>query len=293
MSPWTRVAFLLWRIIERKVRAEHNSVCELITIGKAGRSIHGVEMRVALILWLWVHHGPHFSSYSGCWHLKQWPSSSSWAARGVWESCSWTQLPMPWPISSPSSTACRESSSSWCTVSSASRYHSLTPSQHPFHSHSSQWADSEHALSLQVREQYRQWLKEIKKTKVDSEKYTLSSMAMSESSKDNVVGPTLLSEPFMNWSTQVAHAHHTGQPACIAGDALAWLPMPSLVDTLQGISFSWIEVFPYFHSLCFCAHLNLTDDYLLTPHVCRTPTLCDLVHVVFNLTKWEDTKTSS
>ena len=28
--------------------------------------VHGVEMRVALILWLWVHHGPHFSSYSGC-----------------------------------------------------------------------------------------------------------------------------------------------------------------------------------------------------------------------------------
>ncbi|XP_045048529.2 adhesion G protein-coupled receptor E2-like isoform X2 [Desmodus rotundus] len=41
-------------------------------------------------------------------------------------------------------------------------------------------------LSQQVQEQYRQWLKEIKKTKVDSEKYTLSSMAMSESSKDNV-----------------------------------------------------------------------------------------------------------
>ncbi|XP_053519780.1 adhesion G protein-coupled receptor E2-like isoform X3 [Artibeus jamaicensis] len=41
-------------------------------------------------------------------------------------------------------------------------------------------------LSQQVWEQYRQWLKRIKKTKVDSEKYTLSSMAMSEASKDNV-----------------------------------------------------------------------------------------------------------
>ncbi|XP_045048542.2 adhesion G protein-coupled receptor E2 isoform X2 [Desmodus rotundus] len=41
-------------------------------------------------------------------------------------------------------------------------------------------------LSKQVWEQYRQWFKEIKKTKVDSEKYTLSSMAMSEASKDNV-----------------------------------------------------------------------------------------------------------
>ena len=38
-------------------------------------------------------------------------------------------------------------------------------------------------------------------------------------------------------------------------------------------------------SLCFCAHLYLADNYLLTPRVCRTPTLCDLVHVVFNLTK--------
>ncbi|XP_036898686.1 adhesion G protein-coupled receptor E2-like, partial [Sturnira hondurensis] len=41
-------------------------------------------------------------------------------------------------------------------------------------------------LSQQVWEQYRRWLKQIKKTKVDSEKYTLSSMAMSEASKDNV-----------------------------------------------------------------------------------------------------------
>ncbi|XP_035888245.1 adhesion G protein-coupled receptor E2-like isoform X2 [Phyllostomus discolor] len=41
-------------------------------------------------------------------------------------------------------------------------------------------------LSQQVREQYRQWLKGIKKTKADSGKYTLSSMAMSEASKDNV-----------------------------------------------------------------------------------------------------------
>ncbi|KAF6092088.1 hypothetical protein HJG60_000357 [Phyllostomus discolor] len=44
-------------------------------------------------------------------------------------------------------------------------------------------------LSQQVREQYRQRLKGIKKTKADSGKYTLSSMAMSEASKDNVISP--------------------------------------------------------------------------------------------------------
>nr|KAF6283205.1 hypothetical protein mPipKuh1_000353 [Pipistrellus kuhlii] len=42
-------------------------------------------------------------------------------------------------------------------------------------------------LSQQVREQYRKWLKGFKETKVDSEKYTLSSRAMSEVSKHNVV----------------------------------------------------------------------------------------------------------
>ncbi|XP_045429496.1 adhesion G protein-coupled receptor E2-like [Pipistrellus kuhlii] len=41
-------------------------------------------------------------------------------------------------------------------------------------------------LSQQVREQYRKWLKGFKETKVDSEKYTLSSRAMSEVSKHNV-----------------------------------------------------------------------------------------------------------
>ncbi|XP_066202938.1 adhesion G protein-coupled receptor E2-like isoform X3 [Saccopteryx leptura] len=40
-------------------------------------------------------------------------------------------------------------------------------------------------LSQQVQEQYRKWLKEIKKTKADSETYTLSSRAMSEASKSS------------------------------------------------------------------------------------------------------------
>lgn len=47
------------------------------------------------------------------------------------------------------------------------------------------WADSEHAL--QVREQYRKWLKRIKKTKAESEKYTLSSRTMSDGCKHSEV----------------------------------------------------------------------------------------------------------
>ncbi|XP_054418067.1 adhesion G protein-coupled receptor E2-like [Pteronotus mesoamericanus] len=38
-------------------------------------------------------------------------------------------------------------------------------------------------LSQQVREQYRKWLRGVRKAKVDSEKYTLSSMATSEASR--------------------------------------------------------------------------------------------------------------
>ncbi|XP_066128153.1 adhesion G protein-coupled receptor E2-like isoform X2 [Saccopteryx bilineata] len=40
-------------------------------------------------------------------------------------------------------------------------------------------------LSQQVQEQYRKWLKKIKKTKADSETYTLSSRAVSEASKSS------------------------------------------------------------------------------------------------------------
>ena len=85
-----------------------------------GRSIH--EWRWE---WLWLYQELTFSSYSGCWHLKPQLSSSSWDAHGFWESCRWDRLPTSWPTSSPSSTACRASSSSWCTASSASRYHCL------------------------------------------------------------------------------------------------------------------------------------------------------------------------
>ncbi|XP_066202997.1 adhesion G protein-coupled receptor E2-like isoform X2 [Saccopteryx leptura] len=42
-------------------------------------------------------------------------------------------------------------------------------------------------LSQQVREQYRKWLRGVRKTRTDSENYTLSSRAMSEVSKHNVV----------------------------------------------------------------------------------------------------------
>ncbi|KAM5308510.1 adhesion G protein-coupled receptor E2-like isoform 2-T2 [Glossophaga mutica] len=41
-------------------------------------------------------------------------------------------------------------------------------------------------LSQQVREQYRQWLKGVRKIRADSETYTLSSRAMAEASKGNV-----------------------------------------------------------------------------------------------------------
>ena len=47
------------------------------------------------------------------------------------------------------------------------------------------WADSEHAL--QVREQYRKWLKRIRKTKAKSENYTLSSRTMSDGCKHSEV----------------------------------------------------------------------------------------------------------
>lgn len=40
-------------------------------------------------------------------------------------------------------------------------------------------------LSQQVQEQYRKWLKGVKETKANSEKYTRSSRAMSEVSKHN------------------------------------------------------------------------------------------------------------
>ncbi|XP_059552644.1 adhesion G protein-coupled receptor E2-like [Myotis daubentonii] len=42
-------------------------------------------------------------------------------------------------------------------------------------------------LNQQVREQYRKWWKGVRKTKADSEKYTLSSRAMSDVPKHNVV----------------------------------------------------------------------------------------------------------
>ena len=106
----------------------------------------------ALIVLLRVHCEPLFSSY-GCWHLK--PQFSS--------------------------------SSSWCTASSASRYHYLTPPQDSSNHHSSLWADPEHDLPLQVQKQYKIRFKQIKKTKAESEEYTISSRAISESSKHSEV----------------------------------------------------------------------------------------------------------
>ncbi|XP_034854207.1 adhesion G protein-coupled receptor E2-like [Mirounga leonina] len=41
-------------------------------------------------------------------------------------------------------------------------------------------------LSQQVREQYKKWFKGVRKTKAESEKYTLSSGTMSDASKHSV-----------------------------------------------------------------------------------------------------------
>ena len=102
-----------------KNKTNHNPVSEVIT-NRKGRNIHGWRWE-----WLWLCQELTFSSYPGCWHLKPQLSSSSWDARGFWDSCRWDRLPTSWPTSSPSSTACRVSSSSWCTAFSASRYHCL------------------------------------------------------------------------------------------------------------------------------------------------------------------------
>nr|KAF6283206.1 adhesion G protein-coupled receptor E2 [Pipistrellus kuhlii] len=87
-------------------------------------------------------------------------------------------------------------------------------------------------LSQQVQAQYRKWLKGVKETKVDSEKYTLSSRAMCKVSKHNVLMPITLDN--LTYSR----------------DALGWLALSLLVDSSQGISMSTMEVFLYFHSLC-------------------------------------------
>ena len=183
-----------------------------------GRSIH--EWRWE---WLCLYQELTFSSYSGCWHLKPQLSSSSWDARGFWESCRWDRLPASWPTSSPSSTACRVSSSSWCTASSASRYHYLTPPQDSPNPHSSLWADPEHDLLLQVQKQYKIRFKGIKKTKAESEEYTLSSRAISEPSKHSEVRsctvPQSTSLTDQLSSTCLSH-WTTGYKV---GDTLLWL----------------------------------------------------------------------
>lgn len=145
--------------------------------------MHRSKMRMALIVLLRVHHEPPFSSYPGCWHLKLQLSSSSWDAHGVWESCRWDQLPTSWPTSSPSSTACRASSSSWCIASSANRYYCLNPTQDFPQPHSFQWVDPACDFPLQVWEQYGKWFKGIDITKSKSEKYTLSSKTTSDACK--------------------------------------------------------------------------------------------------------------
>ncbi|XP_036158627.1 LOW QUALITY PROTEIN: adhesion G protein-coupled receptor E2-like [Myotis myotis] len=59
-------------------------------------------------------------------------------------------------------------------------------------------------LNQQVREQYRKWWKGVRKTKADSEKYTLSSRAMSDVPKHNVVRSCIAPEHFTD---RVPHAN--------------------------------------------------------------------------------------
>ncbi|XP_044768937.1 LOW QUALITY PROTEIN: adhesion G protein-coupled receptor E2-like [Neomonachus schauinslandi] len=56
-------------------------------------------------------------------------------------------------------------------------------------------------LSQQVREQYKKWFKGVRKTKAESEKYTLSSGTMSDASKHSVVRYAVLPEHFTNQSS--------------------------------------------------------------------------------------------
>lgn len=62
------------------------------------------------------------SSPLGYWHARPLPSSSSWDAPGCWASSRLDPWLVSWPTYSPSSTACREPSSSSFTVCSTARY---------------------------------------------------------------------------------------------------------------------------------------------------------------------------
>uniref|UniRef100_A0A671EPQ3 Adhesion G protein-coupled receptor E2 n=1 Tax=Rhinolophus ferrumequinum TaxID=59479 RepID=A0A671EPQ3_RHIFE len=106
-------------------------------------------------------------------------------------------------------------------------------------------------LSQQVREQYRKWLKAVKKTKAESEKYTLSSRATSDDSHPSMVRSRIAPRALHSLIHSVAHSDHTGQPGYIVGDAHwidFWTKSGRFPVMKGGLA--------YFHSLCFYAHLD-------------------------------------
>ena len=217
------------------------------------------------------------SSPLGYWHARPLPSSSFWDAPGCWASSRLDPWLVSWPTYSPSSTVCRVSSSSWCTASSDIRYYCPAPTWDSSPLLSPQMSWPKHALPLQVREQYKKWFKGVRKTKAESEQYTLSSGTMSNASKHSVVRfcsvPRALTNPLGKFvPTSLDNLY-------IAVSALGWLTLGFLLDSPEGTSLSWKEVFLYFHSfICSCWPLYMT---VLFPHNCKAPTLCDMGAIPF------------
>uniref|UniRef100_A0A8C0YZL2 Adhesion G protein-coupled receptor E2 n=1 Tax=Canis lupus familiaris TaxID=9615 RepID=A0A8C0YZL2_CANLF len=91
-------------------------------------------------------------------------------------------------------------------------------------------------LSHQVREQYKKWFKGVRKTKAESEQYTLSSGTMSNASKHSVVRfcsvPRALTNPLGKFvPTSLDNLY-------IAVSALGWLTLGFLLDSPEGTSLS-------------------------------------------------------
>lgn len=121
---------------QQRIKPTANPVWEAIT-NRKGRSIHGEDENGSGCVRNLLS-----PSYPGCWHLKPQLSSSSWDARGFLGLLQvGPAAHASWPTSSPSSTACRVSSSSWCTASSASRYHCLDSLSRLSHPQSSEMTD--------------------------------------------------------------------------------------------------------------------------------------------------------
>uniref|UniRef100_A0A8C0K5P3 Adhesion G protein-coupled receptor E2 n=1 Tax=Canis lupus dingo TaxID=286419 RepID=A0A8C0K5P3_CANLU len=91
-------------------------------------------------------------------------------------------------------------------------------------------------LSHQVREQYKKWFKGVRKTKAESEQYTLSSGTMSNASKHSVVRfcsvPRALTNPLGKFvPTSLDNLY-------IAVSALGWLTLGFLLESPESTSLS-------------------------------------------------------